>query len=379
MNEPITPLPFCSGTGNEASPYVSDDGSAGINPALARLAERGGLLRLPNARYDITSPITLNTPSTRISGDVWGYSSDPNGVFESAFGTKIRLGDMSIPAIRIGHDRTLGGNVVSDLGVQGNLVGMDTRPLFDISHPEHGAGLVFDSVRTDQCEFDKLSFCGLGTAIAAIGNAELDACCFGRCNTDGCAVGIYFSPRASYYSRIHRNIFADNPYYAILVDGRGKFIHTLEITENSFVRNGGGFDGRLPTPAVVTLLDAHSFRIERNHFDDPGTFWYYEPTATKNEERRPQKQAIPALLVNGDGNLIRDNIFSRSKGPAVIVEGNGNVLMNNVTDGDIYISGSRNSIFNVAFTKPEARLVLSADACDSEIHGVAEERIVRQA
>ena len=378
MKANMTPADFCKGNGSEQNPFVSTDGTAGFCEALNALPRRGGKLSVPCARYDVSHTIVFDRSSSKISGDVWGYSSDPNGVFESPYGTKIRLNGMSFPAISVGTDQTLGGHVIEGLGIQGDIVGMDTRPCFDLQNPTAGAGLVFSNVRTDQCEYAKLSFCGLGAAIVMTGNAELDACTFERCNADGCAVGIYFAPRYSFYPRINRCVFADHPFYGILADGRGKLIHNAEITNCYFVRNGGATRSDLPQQAALSLIGVNNCAIERNNFDDPGTFWYYEPTATQNKERQPQKHSCPALWVTGNQNRIRDNIFQHTKGDAVIINGDGNILMNNITDGHVVISGKGNYINGLAFTKPEAKLILTAAAGETAIFGVEETRILRQ-
>ena len=377
MTELKDPRSLCTGNGSEAEPYRAADGTAGINTALAALSERGGKLTLSCARYDISEPILMGLSSTKLAGEVWACNFDPNGVFETKFGTKIRLNGMSFPAIRYGTDRTISGAVISDLGIQGDIAGMNTEPFFDICDPAAGAGLVFDAVRTDQCEADKLSFCGLGAAIVATGNAEIDACCVSRCNMDGCGVGVYFSPRASYYARFRDCVIADNPYYGFFVDGRGHSYHNLEITGTHFVRNGGCFTGTMPQEAAVSLLGVSNCAVERNNFDDPGTFWYYEDTATQNNERQPKKHPVPALIVTGNRNRIRDNIFQHTTGDAVIIQGDGNLLMNNICDGNVVISGRENQIFALALTKPDARLILTPDAHDTIVSGVDPDRIVR--
>lgn len=368
---------LCTGNGSESDPFRAADGTAGINTALAALSERGGKLTLPCARYDISKSILMGHSSTKLAGEVWACNFDPNGVFETKFGTKIRLNGMSFPAIRYGTNHTISGAVIADIGIQGDIAGMDTRPFFHIDNPKAGAGLAFDAVRTDQCEVDKLSFCGLGAAITATDNAEIDACCVSRCNMDGCGVGVYFSPRASFYARFRDCVIADNPYYGFFIDGRGKHIHNLEITSCHFVRNGGGFADTLPQEAAVSLLNVTNCAVERNNFDDPGTFWYYADSATENGERQPQKHPVPALIVTGNRNRVRDNLFQHTKGDAVIIRGDSNVLMGNICDGNVVISGNGNQILNLAFTKPEAKLILTADACDTVVLGVEEERIVR--
>ena len=311
-----------------------------------------------------------------LAGDVWACNTDPNGVFETRYGTKLRLNGMSFPAIRVGTDTVVSGALIRDLGIQGDIPGMDTRSLFSFEAPDAGAGLSFDAVRTDQCEVDKLSLCGLAVAVSVSGNAEVDACQFTRCNMDGCGIGVYFAPRASFYARFRDCIIADTPYYGFLVDGRNHLMHNLEITGCHFVRNGGCLTNDMPQPAAVSLLGVTNCAIERNNFDDPGTFWYYNDTDTENNQRKPQKQFCLALAVSGNRNRIRDNVFQHTKGDAVVIKGDGNVLMNNICDGNVIVEGKENQIIGLAFTKPEAKLIVR-NATDTVILGVDETRIVR--
>lgn len=54
---------------------------------------------------------------------MWAYSSDPNGVFESRYGTQLRLRGKGFPALSVGVTHTAegcviiegDGNVISDL------------------------------------------------------------------------------------------------------------------------------------------------------------------------------------------------------------------------------------------------------------------------
>lgn len=366
-----------AGKGTEAEPFTSPDGTAGIQGGLDALCERGGKLTLPCARYDITRSIVLDTSSTRLVGDVWACNTDPNGVFESRFGTKIRMNGMSFPAIRLGDQHLVSGALIADLGVQGDIKGMDTRPCFNIENPTAGAGLAMDAVRTDQCEVDKLSFCGLGAAIVATGNAEVDACIFSRCNMDGCGVGVYFAPRYSFYARFRDCIIADNPFYGFVAGNGSRLMHNLEITGTHFVRNGGGFTGELPGEAAVSLIGVSNCAVERCNFDDPGTFWYYEDTATENREHQTKKYTCPALYVTGNRNRIRENLFQHTKGDAVIIKGDGNIFMNNISDGNVIIEGEGNQVIGLAFTKPEAKLILR-NATNTVVLGAEESRIVRE-
>ena len=67
----------------------------------------------------------------------------------------------------------------------------------------------------------------------------------------------------------------------------------------TFVRNGGAF-GKINTiPAAVLFDGAYQCILRDSIFDEAGTFWYYPPKATKNEERQITHSAIPSLVVWG--------------------------------------------------------------------------------
>ena len=348
-----------------------------IQQKLEGLTETGGRVMLSCQRYDLPRPLVIDTPSLCLCGEVWSYSADPNGVFEAPFGTKLRLVGQGHPAIRIGQTRTLGGVIVRDLGIAGDLVGMDTRSLFGRHNPACSAGLCFDAVRTDQCEFSKLSFVGLSGAVCAVGDAEIDACLFERLNMDGCANGVWFAPRAAYYPQFRGCIAADNPYYGFYADGRFASLHNLEVKDTHFVRNGGAFADDAEYPAAVLFLGINRSAIDHCLVDYPGTFWYYDADATENKQRQPTRRAAVGIWVIGRENRITDNTITHSTDDAIRVEGAGNLLISNIADGNIRIRGEGNTVVNAVFTRPEARLILEGGAAASTVViGVPDHRIV---
>ena len=357
-----------------------NDRTESLRSQIAELRSHGGKLSLPCDSYDISASLVLDSSSSCIEGDVWSCNTDPHGVFEADHGTKLRMHGRDFPALIIGRESDpVSGAIVRDIGIQGDLRGMDTRPITDFSDPSDASGLCIDSVRVDQCEFSKISFCGLSSAVCATKNAEIDACIFEKLNTDGCGNGFYFAPRASFYARVRACIMADNPYYGFYAGGKGKMIHNLEILDCHFVRNGGGFsdsDGHIP----AALLFDNISRCAVTHciFDDPGTFWYYDENARYNEERQPSHRKAVALYVIGNENRIRDNTFLRSSDDSIRIEGDRNILLSNIVDGNVRISGKDNTVVNLIFTKPTSRLILEGDAKESTvIIGLPEDKIVR--
>lgn len=368
------------GDGSETNPYRSADGTAGIQDELSALSERGGILNLKSARYDIERPIVIDSSSLCLDGGVWACNTDPNGVFESKNGTKLRMHGKSFSALRVGvNTDPISGAIIRNLGIQGDISGMDTRHLVNFNQPTHSAGLSLDGTRCDQCAFTKLSLCGLANGVSASGSAEIDACIFENINTDGCGNGFWFSPRASYYARVRACIMADNPYYGFYLGANGKNIHNLEILDCHFVRNGGAFtDSDGMPPAAVFFDNVSRCAITQCIFDDPGTFWFYDENATENSERQPSHRKTPALRIAGNENRIRGNTFLNSSDDSATIVGDGNILIGNVCDGNVRIRGRNNVVSTLVFTKPTSRLILEEDACDSTvILGVEPHRIVK--
>lgn len=330
-----------------------------IQRRIDLLSEISGKVYLEVGCYDISETINVDIPCVNFEGEAWSYSSDPNGVFESKYGTKLRL-SADIPALSVGINHTVEGVLFHNFGVQGNIEGMDTRMLMSNGFPVGGTGILFSKTRMDQAEFSKISFCGLGCGLKFIQDSEIDACNFERINVDGCAVGIWFAPHAAYYNHFRKFVFADNPYYAFYADGTGKNINNLEVLDNLFVRSGGAFldDGEL-CPAAVYFNNIDNSLFRDNLIDDPGTFWYYDKNADKNEQRVPSHRDTTALVIRGNNNRIMNNVISNATTTAIHIIGDGNVLLNNIVDNDVIIEGKNNQVHGLIFKNPNARLVIN--------------------
>lgn len=343
---------------------------------LQATGPRGGRIRLDPVRYDLTATWEIDQPCIFLEGDVWAYSSDPNGVFESRCGTQLRLRGHSFPALSIGVTRTAEGCVIRDIGIQGDITGMDTRPLLDLDHPLRSSGLTLSGTRVDQAEFSKISLCGLHCGICACDNAEVDACLFEHLNVDGCAVGAYFTPRAAYYVRFHEWVAADNPYYGLYVNGKNRQNRRMEISGIQFIRTGGAFDdrdGMIHAAVCLENLDTCIFRD--NLIDDAGVFWLFPPDAAENSAHRTFVSRTVSLYLHGNENLISGNVISCSHAESMIVRGDRNVLVNNTADHDVVIEGNGNTVSGLYFTSPEAKLILRGEG--NLLQNVPPERIVR--
>lgn len=348
-----------------------------INKALDQ-KKLGGSVFLASGEYTASSPILIDTPSLRLQGEVWAYNLDPNGVFETKYGAKIKIATKDIPAISVGSRGIPAGCMVDDIGIQGVTVGMDTRGAFDPSRPYASAGLYFGGNRVDQGDFAKISCCGLAVGVCCADNSEIDACDFRKINVDGCCVGIYFAPRATYYARFHRCIVADNPSYGFFADCTDSFMHNLSITETHFVRNSGANHLKDNEHAAVLWKNVSKSVFRDNLIEDPGTFWYFEPTATDNSAKTVYKQKAIGLYVMGNENKILGNIFNDSSRESIVIKGCGNILANNIADRDVVISGGNNAVNGLNFTSEGARLILKgSDAQNCTLLGIAPERVVR--
>ena len=69
-----------------------------IGKMVRELGPRSGRVHLPAAQYNLGRTIQIDQPCVCLEGDIWAYNSDPNGVFESRFGTQLRLRGTSFPA-----------------------------------------------------------------------------------------------------------------------------------------------------------------------------------------------------------------------------------------------------------------------------------------
>ncbi len=346
-----------------------------INLELHRLVN-GGRVYLPVGQYNVNEPVLIDTPCTKLEGEVWNYPSDPNGVFESKYGTKLRLSGNGIPAIYISRDNVLGGNIVKEIGIQGNIAGMDTRSMFDYANPAVAAGICFDSKRVDQSEFSKISCCGLASAISVTGTAEIDACTFEKINADGCCIGVYFAPRASYYAMFKSCVVADTPSYGFFASGENANMHSLEISDMKFVRNGGAFPEDNPYPrAALCFYKVSKCCVKNNLFDAAGTFWYYDDDATSNSQRKPFVQPTPSLYIEGDKNRIVGNTVLNGAADAIVIKGDGNIVINNIVDRNIIIQGNNNIVANNIFTAADARIIICKGSLGNELVNVSENRI----
>ena len=346
-----------------------------IGKMVKELGPRSGRVHLPAAQYNLDRTIEIDQPCVCLEGDVWAYNSDPNGVFESRFGTQLRLRGTSFPALSVGISRTAEGCLIREMGIQGDIVGMDTRPLLDMDRPLASSGLTLSHTRVDQAEFSKLSFCGLQCAVCACDEAEVDACLFERLNVDGCAIGAYFAPRAAYYVRFHKWVAADNPYYGLYVNAQGRQNKGMEISQIQFIRSGGAFeegDGLLHAAVCLEGLSGSIFRD--NLIDDAGMFWYFPPDAKSNSAHETRIFPTFSFFLHGDGNTISGNVISNSHADSMHIRGDRNILMNNVCDRDVVIEGNGNVISNLVLTSPGARLILRGR--DNRVWNVPEESIL---
>ena len=83
-----------------------------IHDMLKELGPRSGRIHLSAQQYNITESILIDRPCVRLEGEMWAYSSDPNGVFESRYGTQLRLRGKGFPALSVGVTHTAEGCVI---------------------------------------------------------------------------------------------------------------------------------------------------------------------------------------------------------------------------------------------------------------------------
>ena len=350
-----------------------------IQKKIDAKSRQGGKVFLRTGEYYIASTVTVDISSFTFEGESWACNVDPNGVFESPYGTKLKLKRRDIPAIKVGQDNVLSGTVIKNIGIQGDITGMDTRSLLNIDDMAASAGIFMGDTRMDQVEISKISCCGLGAAICATGHCFIDACTFEKINTDGCCIGVYFAPKISVYTRFRQFVVADTPSYGFFFDGTDKRIYGVDIKDMILVRNCGSSPVAGVEAAAVYMKHVSCCLFGDNLIDSPGTFWFYPEDATKNADRQIHKNKAVGLIVEGTGNKIFNNTIMNSSAESIIIRGDNNILMNNVVDGEVVISGNNNVIRNLVFTSEKGKLILKGESTNTaDISGVDGNRIVRE-
>lgn len=349
-----------------------------IRRQLHKKSLRGGKVYLAAGEYLLGETLVMDTSSSTLEGESWTCNVDPNGVFESPYGTKLKLCGKDFPAITVGKQNVLSGVTVKNIGIQGDIFGMDTRVLFDSSDLSVSAGIFIENMRIDQCEFSKISGCGLSVAICAKGDCFVDACTFEKINADGCCIGIYFAPRLCCFTRFRQFVVADTPSYGIFIDGENAWLDGMNISEMMLIRNCGSSPITTEEPAAVYLKKVSGCIFRDNVISDAGTFWFYSPDSVENDDRQIYKNQAVGLKIVGNHNQVHHNKVVGSSREEMVIEGDKNILMNNVVDADVVICGRENVVHSLAFTEETGHLILIGEAAAStEIFAVNEERIVR--
>lgn len=191
-----------AGTGTEASPFTSTDGTAGIAPALASLP-RGGTITLAAGRFDVATAPVISTPGTCIRGLALGANVDPNGESEGVNGTKIHAsGDGFIVQVASGSTARIQGLSFEHLYIWGS-----GKSGFGGS-----AGITVSAASLDQPHFTDINVGNAGAAIQVAyvpGTGQLDTPYFTRINALHCSFGLLFCGPSTIYAHVTDCCFSD--------------------------------------------------------------------------------------------------------------------------------------------------------------------------
>ena len=301
----------------------------------------------------LVESIIYDKPNVRISGKVWGYSNDPNGVFPATRGTILQLPNKTtddgsytanpFPAIKIkGVGHTSG--IIEEIGINGYADDSDTRGLFDLSNPYKHAGIYVDADSPiDQFRFTRINCQGLGVGISI---ENEDACNIDRINADGCDVGIYSGGGA--FLSIENCILSDTLSFGLLIWGTNPSVYRtgIRVINNIFTRNGYNISNeQFPDiPQYAVCLKINSSFVLGNSIS---SFGYWQKHAGTSEDLT--NLVIGGLYVGGNRNIISNNHIttdiSGNTAYALEVNGNNNVVSDsNIIEGTIRVRGSNNII-----------------------------------
>lgn len=329
-------LPFTvpaptSGSGTEGSPYTdSDDNAAGIQTAIDALAAgRGGEVLLKASRYNLTAAggIVIQTPSIRLAGVAHGFNIDPNGQSEGINGTKIRSTSDGIHLGASGQKR--GGITLDDLYLWGAISGTKYAVIVDFA--------------VDQFEMHRVKVGGNWT-YGFYCNTILDACTIQELGVLGCTWGVFLDTSCVVsYSRFIACELDDNGGSGFVAkaegDSNGRWLRVLGCT---LTRNG--YDATAaPTDPCNLFLGVHESIIDSCAIRDAGHDLIGSTT----------RADVDGIIVEGDRNVISNNIIVDNSGYGLRVRGDYNLIVantfNNNTDGDIIIeSGATGNVIVAA-------------------------------
>lgn len=354
-------------------PFEGVDGAGGINIAILRL-KQGGKVRIPSANFLLTRPIIVSSRSIKIEGDSWNYPNDPNGVYASNEGSKLKV-DVDGSGLQLNN---ASGTTISDIGFQGQYTNGEVKGTFDRTMPIKNSGICSVVGRNDQMEISRVSCQGLSAGFSIVPNGDIDATIFERLNADGCNIAFLFSPKDTYYAKVRDSIFADCPAYGVcVIKNTMSDAHNLQmLTIDGIVcvRNGGGFSKQQleqfgnDMAAGMLISGVVYSMIINNQIDNSGVYWdttrasevgyLFEYANSENIISNNTGEVFATkdyvydchgLILEGHETLVSNNRVNGTRGGyALKVIGNYNNVVNNTLNGTkgIYLNGNSNNVTN---------------------------------
>lgn len=248
-----------TGLGTHASPFVSTDGTGGLQACITALTANGGTVWLTPSEYTITTGITIpdGLNAIQLAGTGPHFGGSPAAIGESFLGLKLRPG----PSFSTGSIITLntGSNHIGHAVFQG-LGFFD--PNGTVAAKTVAANAVGFHVTgyADQCHWSGNTFIGLGIAIFNTGALRMDTCVIEKCTFDGNAAS-FVSTAISEGTRIVNNVFADATDLAIRIT-----TGFYNVIQNNFIYNQVTAASAYANPAAIQLFNSNDDLIEGNYF-----------------------------------------------------------------------------------------------------------------
>lgn len=222
-----------TGVGTSISPYVSSDGTAGIQQAFASFTI-GGIVGLKAGTYLITSPIQMNAHALTLDGGCGGFSLDPNGINEGFSGTKLKCTGNGIEVY--GGNYTAGqrkGNICLR-----NLYMWGTNTFTPFAGTSTQTG-IFVKGGLDQPRFEDINIGGFALGLVLSSSVEFnDLSYYSRVNILGGLKAVYANNAVVNYNKFSDCCFADQLEHNVYVTG-GVGAEQVNFTNCTFVRGCG--------------------------------------------------------------------------------------------------------------------------------------------
>jgi hypothetical protein len=317
-----------SGSGTNADPFVSSDGTGGIQTCVNLLGTKGGEVSLAPSAFSITTPAVVTYSSIRIKGIAPGFSSGQYAMAVATSGTRLI--------------RTGAGNNVFQLGSQSGEPAGGIR-LADMFIFGKGVTLTGD-FNADACinfngnndqpriEGVNITNCPVAIEMTAPGKHSDSTIVAGN-SLIGNSYGIHKVNGGNlFYGSVHDNSISENEWHGVYLDGNTSD-SGMKMFGNTIVRNCRSDACAASTYPSNVFWGIHKGTIFGNKINSAGVCVMGAPGCPSGEWKY---NSASELVLISDSNTVSANDISRPDGVLEGVSGIVNYADKNRISANIF-------------------------------------------